>query len=271
MLSILRYLQGWSRKISSAAALKRTLAQPFNAELLPGNPSSWPRSLQDRTGYYLNCVRYFYQGPKDHLRKHREYFKRNKRGFGEDAFHVMWEGLCQALFPASFLEIGVYRGQVISLIALLTRNLGRKCEVCGVSPFSDLGDSVSRYSRSVDYFEDTGNNFTAFGFNSPWLIRGKSAEAGVVQEFSSRSWDMIYIDGNHEYEAVAQDFANCAKVLSPGGKIILDDSARHTSYRPPPFATPGHPGPSRLASEIQGQGYREILCVGHNRVFEKST
>jgi predicted O-methyltransferase YrrM len=93
----------------------------------------------------------------------------------------------------------------------------------------------------------------------------------VVQEFSSRSWDMIYIDGNHEYEAVAQDFANCAKVLSPGGKIILDDSARHTSYRPPPFATPGHPGPSRLASEIQGQGYREILCVGHNRVFEKST
>lgn len=271
MLSLIRFLKAWPKRMSSAWALKRVLAKPFVAERLPSHASSWPQSLQDPTGYYLNCVRYFYQGPDTLLRQHRGYFKTHGRGFGEDAFHVMWDGLCRVLLPSSFLEIGVYRGQVISLVALLTRNLGHPCRVCGVSPFSSLGDSVSRYSTSVDYFADTVKNFHAFGLESPRLIRGKSGEPGVVQEFSSRPWDLIYIDGNHDEEAVAEDFTNCAKVLRPGGKIVLDDSARFTAYRPPPFATSGHPGPSRFASGLRERGFLEILCVGHNRVFEKSS
>ena len=93
----------------------------------------------------------------------------------------------------------------------------------------------------------------------------------MVQEFSAGLSGLFYIDGNHDAEAVAEDFANCAKVLRPGGKIVLDDSARFTAYRPPPFATSGHPGPSRFASGLRERGFLEILCVGHNRVFEKSS
>jgi hypothetical protein len=35
------------------------------------------------------------------------------------------------------------------------------------------------------------------------------------------------------------------------------------------FATAGHPGPTRLAGEIDRKKFREILQVGHNRVFQK--
>jgi hypothetical protein len=61
----------------------------------------------------------------------------------------------------------------------------------------------------------------------------------------------------------------CAARTRKGGLIVLDDSASLTSYDPPAFATAGHPGPSQLAEEIDRSVFREVLRVGHNRVFEK--
>jgi len=34
----------------------------------------------------------------------------NRRGFGENAFHTMWYLLLEEFKPATFLEIGVFRG-----------------------------------------------------------------------------------------------------------------------------------------------------------------
>ena len=80
---------------------------------------------------------------------------------------------------------------------------------------------------------------------------------------------MIYIDGNHDYDVVVKDWAACSRATRKGGVIVLDDSGLTTSYRPPPFATGGHPGPSKLATEINPSEFQEILQVGHNRVFLK--
>lgn len=249
--------------------VRKTLAQPFNPHLLPIKTDSWPNSLESRTDYYLNCVRYFHQDAPRIVRIHREYFSQNQRGFGEEAFHVMWYALCCVVRPATFLEIGVYRGQIVSLVSLVAKSLGLDCHICGVSPFTSAGDSVSKYLSSVNYMEDTLKNFQAFQLPAPKLIKGRSEDPEVVDEFSFRRWDLIYIDGNHEYEVARKDFLNCSKILNPSGKIILDDSALYTAYRPPLYATAGHPGPSRLAREITSLGFREILCVGHNRVFQK--
>jgi hypothetical protein len=65
------------------------------------------------------------------------------------------------------------------------------------------------------------------------------------------------------------DWDLCAPRVRPGGVLVLDDSALGTDYHPPTFATAGHPGPSRLASEIDGASFCEVLRVGHNRVFRK--
>jgi len=42
----------------------------------------------------------------------------------------------QQFAPGSFLEIGVYRGQVLSLISLLAKLEQKHCDIAGISPFS---------------------------------------------------------------------------------------------------------------------------------------
>lgn len=270
-MALSRFVKGRFKAVASRYRLARTLSKPFLTNMLPINLLSWPESLQTPTEYYLNCVRYFHQAAPGFLKAHRNYFRQNQRGFGEDAFHVMWYALCMICKPSSFLEIGVYRGQVISLVSLTTRSLGFNCAVCGVSPFSDAGDSVSKYSAPVNYLEDTLENFEFFKLPPPQLIKGLSTSTGVIERFSFRKWDLIYIDGNHEYEVAKSDFVHCEKVLAPGGKIVLDDSALGTAFKAPLYATAGHPGPSRLASELESFGFCEVLRVGHNRVFQKQS
>ena len=73
------------------------------------------------------------------LKAHRDWVEENSWGFGDCAFHY----LCYLLLrddvlnrPASeLLEIGVYKGQVISLWALIATQLRRPAVITAVSPF----------------------------------------------------------------------------------------------------------------------------------------
>jgi hypothetical protein len=242
------------------------LRQPAPADFAPEN---WADSLRDPTQFYLECFRFFHQHLPQELRQHRAYFTRERRGFGEDAFHVMWFLLFRELKPRNFLEIGVFRGQTISLAALLSWMQNSTCEVQGISPFSSAGDAVSRYRSDVDYHEDTLRNFDHFELPHPKLLRAYSTDSEAVRLIESRAWDMIYIDGNHDYEVVRRDWELCSKSVKTGGVIVLDDAGRMTPFRAPVFATPGHPGPSRLAQEIDRTRFRGLLQVGHNCAFQK--
>lgn len=270
-MRLLNFLRGSILRFAARINLHFTLLDKCDNSLLPIHPESWPKSIVKPTAYYLNCARFFHQKAPDFLRAHRSFFKEGQRGFGEDSFHIMWHALFETCRPKSFLEIGVYRGQVLSLVTLLAQVAKSDCLVCGVSPFSPAGDTVSQYIGNLDYLEDTLTNFRAFSLPAPRLIRGFSTDPGVIREFSSTLWDLVYIDGNHEYETARQDFLNCSRCLAPGGKVVLDDSALGTPFTPPLYATAGHPGPSRLAEELPSLGFSEVLQVGHNRVFQKTT
>jgi hypothetical protein len=267
MIGIFRkHLGGALHQWRSKQALRKVLAQDADFSAL----EDWGRSLTDPTGYYLDCVRYFH-GPHfpDELKKHRQYFLQDQRGFGEDAFHVMWWMLFREIRPKSFLEIGVYRGQTLSLAALLQRTLGIEGSITGVSPFSPAGDAVSTYREHLDYLQDTQLNFRAFDLAAPDLLRAYSTDKIVTDRIHQDAWEAIYIDGNHDYEVAKADWSVCSASIRQGGIIVLDDASLGTAYRPPRFATAGHPGPSRLAAEIDTIGFREIFRVGHNRVFQK--
>lgn len=259
-------LGGALHRFRSKQALNSVLAQEAELSAL----EDWGRSLSDPTGYYLDCVRYFH-GPRfpEELKQHRRYFQQDQRGFGEDAFHVMWWMLFQKIRPEQFLEIGVYRGQTISLAALLHRMLAINGLVTGISPFSPAGDSVSTYRRNLDYLQDTQLNFRAFDLPAPKLLKAYSTDRIATERIKKGEWHAIYIDGNHDYEVAREDWDLCADHLHPGGIIVLDDSALNTAYQPPIFAIAGHPGPSQVAKEVDNNQFREILRVGHNRVFQK--
>jgi len=103
----------------------------------------------------------------------------------------------------------------------------------------------------------------------PTLLRAYSTDAEALQLIGSGAWDMIYIDDNHDYVVVKQDWEWCFRSVKPGGIIVLDDAGWTTSFRPPEFSFGRHPGPSRVASEINRVECRELLEVAHNRVFQK--
>lgn len=269
-MNIFRFLSG-RLNARRASRERRRLSEDLAGSSADISRADWGQSLADPTAFYLKCCYYFDRNLPEELRCHRAYFTQNGRGFGEDAFHTMWFLLFREFQPASFLEIGVFRGQSLSLASLLARQGHFPCQVQGISPFSHAGDSVSKYSSGLDYQADTLRNFSHFQLPAPALLKAYSTDPAAARLVASRAWDIIYIDGNHDYEIARQDWELCARNLSPGGLIVLDDSGLGTNFHPPAFATAGHPGPSQLAKEINRPPFTEILQVGHNRVFQKKT
>ncbi len=228
------------------------------------------KELHNVQAEYKIFHHYFWYKSPSWLREHRAYFKDQQRGFGDDAFHAMWYFLMSQYRPINMLEIGVYRGQVISLWSLISEKLSTSPNIHGISPFSDAGDKVSAYI-DIDYLSDVETNIKQFNLPLPGLHTGFSTDESMVNIIKSTKWDLIYIDGSHDYDIVKQDFEICASSLSKKGIIVLDDSALYTAYKPPLFASAGHPGPSTVADEIDKNKFIEILSIGHNRVFQLTT
>ena len=265
-MSIIRYVRHLLHEQRAKRSLRDILSKGAPEKI---TRQSWPQSLTEPSAFYELCVRYFHTRLPAELQAHRKYFTQKKRGFGEEAFHVMWFLLFREFKFRNFLEIGVYRGQTVSLAALLQRHFSCQGKILGISPFTSAGDSVSKYIE-INYYDDTLRNFAHFSLPEPSLLKAFSTDQPAIQKIREPVWDCIYIDGNHEYDVARHDFENASQGAKPGGLIVLDDSALSTSFRPPEFATGGHPGPSRLAQEIKEQaGFEEILQVGHNRVFLK--
>ncbi len=259
---LLSIRKNWKSKLQARKIISSKLIETIN-------PDEFQSSLFDPDAYYKRAFQDFHHTLPDEIKGHRNYYRLERRGFGEDAFHTMWWRLMNRFKPAQFLEIGVYRGQVISLVSLIAKHYHLDCHVTGISPFSSAGDSVSRYMNEIDYQTDTLAHFKHFQLTEPRLLKAYSTDPEAIELIESQEWDMIYIDGNHDYDVVVKDWAVCSKALKPGGLIILDDSGLNTSYTPLLFATAGHPGPSKLASEIDSNDFKEILQMGHNRVFQK--
>lgn len=223
----------------------------------------------ERDAMYAYALHYYAHILPQRLRDHRVYFKRNRRGFGEDTFHAMWWLLLRQFQPRLCLEIGVYRGQVISLWALVAQMLNYPCEIHGISPFSPLGDAVSVYREDVDYLTDTLESFKYLKLPGPTLVRALSTDPLAIEHITSQTWDLIYVDGSHDYEVALADYHVSRDHLALGGLLVMDDSSLGTSYHPPLFAFAGHPGPSQVVAECAMRELKFLGAVGHNNVFQK--
>lgn len=204
------------------------------------------------------------------LRNHRRYFSKEMRGFGEDALHSMWFTLLREFQPTQCLEIGVYRGQVVSLWGLIAKLNNFSCDVHGISPFSSAGDKVSTYLANLDYLQDTLASNRHFDLPEPAFLRAFSTDKVAIDYIKSRRWNLIYIDGNHDYEVALADYEVCRDNLADGGLLVMDDSSLYTDFQPPRFSFAGHPGPSRVVQELAMKELRFLGGVGHNNVFQKA-
>jgi hypothetical protein len=162
----------------------------------------------------------------EQLKRHRIWIADNGHGFGDTAFHYIWKMLVESMGDEfKFLEIGVYKGQVLSLVSMLAGRYNKRCEVYGVTMLSNGGDRFSVYDDNVDYRECIDRVRREFGVNDSHmkLIVGKSNEVVVVEEVKKKCYDIVYIDGSHNYDDVVSDILNYSGVVKVGGYLVMDD------------------------------------------------
>ncbi len=224
---------------------------------------------KNRNEIYMYFHHYFHHKLPIEVKNHREYILKNQKGFGEDAFHAMWYKLMQEFKPKNLLEIGVYRGQVVSNWTLIAKLLNQQVAISGISPFSSFGDSVSEYLKNLDYYKDVQETFEELDLDKPTFIKSFSSDEKAVEHIKSKKWGMIYIDGGHDYEDVLFDYKLCLENLSDNGIIVIDDASLYTDYEPVSFAFKGHLGPSLIAREYADKEMIFLGAVGHNSVYMK--
>jgi len=228
------------------------------------------------------------------LRTHRDWVESNSWGFGDRAFHYMWYILLRDDVlnrPApELLEIGVYKGQVISLWALIAAQLGRPAAITAVSPFEGgkpwfaKSHMLSRVAQLVfkryredlrsfnlyengDYRDAVRRIFRQFALSDAnvSLLQGYSQDECIQRRLGGRRFDVIYIDGGHRYEEVAQDLKYYSTLVAPDGYLVLDDASFD---QPGSKFWKGHESVSRAAKDWGARDFRNVLNVGHNRVYK---
>jgi hypothetical protein len=104
--------------------------------------------------------------------------------------------LHKVLKPASYLEIGVFKGETLALAQPGTRAIG-------VDP-QPLPESVRDYAASTSIQRMTSDAY--FAARPPANV------------------DLAFIDGLHLYEQVLKDFINVEKCSHPGSVVVLHDT-----------------------------------------------
>lgn len=194
------------------------------------------------------------------LKEYRDWIEQKIFGFGERSFLWMWKLIVDELpKDFSFLEIGVFRGQILGLI----RMLAPKAHITGITPLtSEGGHWESDYAADIKLLHDT------FNLKQPKIIKGLSTDETVIKEASEGAYDIIYIDGGHDYETAKHDVYHYSSMVKIGGYYVIDDCAH--KYNLPEGYFRGIEPVSKAVDELLPNAYyKELFNVMHNRVFKR--
>lgn len=139
--------------------------------------------------------------------------------------------------PLKILEIGSWAGgsAITWACALERHNDGRGIVMC-IDPWrpyfelstSDQTEGSDAYHEMQKALEEDGiyslflHNIKASGHERLIVpIRGKSDE--LLPILQQEGFDLIFIDGAHDYASVSKDLGNCSRLVVQGGIICGDD------------------------------------------------
>ena len=154
------------------------------------------------------------------LKAYRDWIEANIFGFGERCFIWMWNDIV-ARMPQefTFMEIGVFRGQILALVSLLAERHGKKVRRIGITPLDTTdGHWESDYEADIKKLHHTFNIA-----NDYELITLDSTNPVAINLASKNPPDVLYIDGGHTYEVVKSDLTYYLPILKVGGTLVIDD------------------------------------------------
>lgn len=199
------------------------------------------------------------------LKELRDWVEANVWGFGERSFYWMWKLLVDEMPEYfNFMEIGVFRGQILTLIGLLAKN--KKHNRVAISPF----DSTDGYWES-DYYADVMTLEQKFNPGGRPLIifKGLSSDPNILKDLKDNKVNLLYIDGGHSEEVVKLDLENYTPLLIKGGYLVIDDSAVNLNLPNGYFR--GHESVTKAVEEFMkdNKDFTHLFNVVHNRVWKK--
>jgi hypothetical protein len=212
----------------------------------------------------------------DYLKAHRDWVVQNRWGYGNRAFHWMWTLLVrEAPKNFKFLEIGVFKGQITSLVSILNKELNKNGHVFGVTPLNKDGDKYGTHPED-DYETRIAQIYGAFNLDASDLtiIEGYSQDVEIVNVVRNQApFDFVFIDGCHDYDVVVSDLQNYGELLKIGGYLIVDDSSSQLQIPDGLIRLDwrGLPEVSKAVEDIidSDPRFKHIFAVGHNRVFRR--
>lgn len=168
-----------------------------------------------------------------YLKTHRDVVERFGYGYGERAFHWAWDLLVrEGPEHLKFLEIGVFQGQTLSLVKHIARNVGKTASVYGVTPLNTTGDKYAQHPE-LDYLERIKGIHNEFSLSSPTLLRGYSFDPRIQKLAREEGpYDILYVDGCHDYEVVLDDLETYTQMLRDDGILVVDDAGNYLDLPP---------------------------------------
>lgn len=155
--------------------------------------------------------------------------------------HLVMLGALAVKLPdaRNVLEIGTYDGRTALLLSQLFPNATvttidlpptdpvylSSYEVARTTEFLKRRDEVLRRNSRVKFVEA----------NSLSLTNGRGTVDGLTSESVNKGFDVIWVDGDHDFPVVGIDLANSVRLLRPGGYLMCDDvvtakPSRSTTY-----------------------------------------
>lgn len=224
--------------------------------------SDWAKKTVERFTKHVNI--------DEELKAHRDFVEQHVYGFGERAFWWMWKLLVDEMPQKfGFLEIGVYKGAIPSLIRLLADRSDKQASISGITPLSGEGGRHDSYPDE-DYLQHITDLHEHFGQKMPKIYHGLSGDKDIQAKIKRRArFDIIYIDGGHDYEVALADMVTYGPRVKPGGYLVIDDCA---TYLAPVW---GHYQGIKSVSDAAravietDPGWEHVLSVMHNRIWKR--
>lgn len=204
------------------------------------------------------------------LKAHRDFIEQNIFGFGERSFHWMWNLIVKELPDKfTFLEIGVLKGQVLSLVEILANMHEKTTKRYGITPLNGEGGVWP----DDDYKQHIENIHDAFGLKKDYkLLVGLSEDPEIIKKASKLKLDVLLVDGGHETRHITSDLTHYAPLVKQGGYLVIDDSCN--IFHMPFGYFQGIQAVSEYVDKIlppvtPNPEWEFIFSVVHNRVYKK--
>jgi predicted O-methyltransferase YrrM len=141
----------------------------------------------------------------------------------------------------------------------------RAAQAAGVLPDSDVG-------LAMDVAAKAGVAQALFDYNvaraggTSRVVQLKGDSASILPGLASEQFDLVYIDGDHRFEAVRRDVAEARRLVRRGGVVCGDDLEFQLDEVDAAFAR-AQPNADWMLDPQSGQGYHPGVTVAVGESF----